>query len=165
MLGTEAIGSSLTLGALAAALWAVSTFLWNQYRDNQRKRLELFLRLRDYFRTSSNLGRLCDLIDKDEVEKIKQIDADDRSELPAFFEELGIIVKSRTLRADLVHYFFGYYVIKCWNSDAFWEDLLAGKERKIDPYWRLLRSFVEEMSKLESQLRSDPDGTIRRLRI
>ena len=162
---TNFVSGGLTLGALVAAAWALGTFLWNQYRDNQRKRFELFFRLRDYFRTSNNLGRLCDLIEKGEVEKIKQIDADDRSELPAFFEELGLIVNSGTLRSDLVHYFFGYYIIKCWESDAFWDGLLAGDKRANDPYWCLLRNFVEEMRRQENRLHSNPDGTVKRLRI
>ena len=53
------------------------------------------LELRDYFRTSDNLGKLCALIDSENNEEIANVSADNRSELPAFFEELARYRKFR----------------------------------------------------------------------
>jgi hypothetical protein len=154
--------NGVTLAALAGGAWAVLTFLWNFIGENRRKRSELFLKMRDYFRTSESLGPLGNLIEVTDQTEIDKIDVDSRSELPAFFEDLAIIVNSGTVGADVAHYFFGYYVIKCWDNDAYWKDM---RESKDDPYWRLLKLFVAEMRKQGTKLKADPSGVVKGLRI
>jgi hypothetical protein len=44
---------------------------------------------------------------------------------------------------------FGYYAIKAWDSDEFWDNM---KSEKGNPYWSLFATFVEEMKRQESVL-------------
>ena len=63
-----------------------------------------------------------------------------------YFEEIALMVNSGLLRKDVAHYMFGYYAIRCWESDYFWTHL-----NRQGPYWALFREFAGEMARMEKK--------------
>jgi hypothetical protein len=49
---------------------------------------------------------------------------------------LGII------RREVAHYMFGYYAIRCWDSDASWHGV-----NRNSPYWSLFKNFASRDEK------------------
>ena len=78
--------------------------------------------------------------------KIKTISDNDRLMLLDIFEEVAIAMNSNLIRKEVVHYMFGYYVIKCWKCDSFWEDLY-----KNSSYWELFHKFVIQMEEMDTK--------------
>ena len=49
---------------------------------------------------------------------------------------------SGLVRKEVTYYMFGFYAIKCWDSENFWfSDPLVDRN---DPYWKVFRDFVKE---------------------
>lgn len=46
------------------------------------------------------------------------------------------------------HYMFGYYALRCWESQHFWADV-----NRDSSYWALFRDFVEQMKQAEDSFK------------
>ena len=57
---------------------------------------------------------------------------------------MALVVNSGLIKPEVAHYMFGYHIVRCWKSDAFW----AGVNRQ-SPYWSLFRDFADQMSRIE----------------
>ena len=68
----------------------------------------------------------------------------EKRELLGFFEEIALMVNSNLIRKHVAHYMFGYYVIRCWDSAYFWQNM-----ERDSPYWALFKHFAEDMKKFE----------------
>jgi hypothetical protein len=62
----------------------------------------------------------------------------------SLFEEVTLLMNSGLIRKPVAHYMFGYYAIRCWESENFWSDV-----NRDSPYWAALRTFVDEMKNVE----------------
>ncbi|HEX3502261.1 MAG TPA: hypothetical protein VHU22_02585 [Xanthobacteraceae bacterium] len=141
----------ITLIALIGGALGAVKFLIEYIRDNRRKRLELYNKLRDEFRTNENFSPIFAFLEKYEAsssEEAKEklgrtftsaVTVDERSEFAAFLEDIAMTMKSGALKARVANYMFGYYAIICWENEPFWRGL---RESKDDPYWALLKNFV-----------------------
>lgn len=54
------------------------------------------------------------------------------------------MMNSGLVRKDVAHYMFGYYAIRCWESEHFWSEV-----NRKSIYWALFRDFVEKMKAIE----------------
>ena len=68
----------------------------------------------------------------------------EKLDLLGFYEDLALMYKSGLIKKNVVHYMFGYYAIRCWESDNFWASV--NRESK---YWALFKWFALEMKALE----------------
>jgi hypothetical protein len=148
-------GHGITLAMLVALAGAVK-FLLEYIRDNKRKRMELYINLRENFRENDHFDKIFKALDqyekakeaKDDSAKViaremlKSIPYEHRYEFVAFLEDVAMAVNSGALRPSVANYMFGYYAITCWDVDELWADI---RECKNDPYWALFKRFVERL--------------------
>ena len=95
----------------------------------------------------------------EKVHEIALYDHGVKEILIGFFEELEVLIRNNILDEMIVHNFFGYYALLCYNgmnSDigerGFWEN--AAPE---SPYWSVYRDFVERMMRCESTKEQNND--------
>jgi hypothetical protein len=145
-----------TLVALAGALAGAGKFLLEYSRDNRRKRMEMYVKLREKFRDTKEFDEIFAALDKYAEAKnktaarkrISAIPFGVRFEFVAFLEDVAMAMNSGTLKPRVANYMFGYYAILCWDVDEFWAGL---RESKDDPYWALFKWFVKRL-KLRRQI-------------
>jgi hypothetical protein len=138
------------VGTVAAAVVALGTLLRGGYEYTKQgalRRAEQFTSLRVRFKENESFRTLCAMLDEDD-EQLADAEYKDRRDLLGFFEEIALMTNSRLLRPAVAHYMFGYYAIRCWESDAFWHEI----NRESD-YWRLFRDFVDQMMEREQSFR------------
>ncbi len=90
---------------------------------------------------------ICDAID-DKALTLHTIPHEQKRDLLGVFEEVALLVNSKLMRPDVAYYMFGYYAIRCWDTDAFWGNWPDGRD---EVYWKLLKSFVERMKEIEQK--------------
>jgi hypothetical protein len=145
-----------TITAVVAVLTfavGVGTFLkaiLEYKRQNRAKRFEIFQGLNKRFDEPEFL-RLREMLDHDSTALITT-DYSLKHNFLGFFEEIAISVNSDVLDAQVAFYMFGYYAIKCWESENFW--LGDRMIEKGSIYWSLFRAFARRMTKMETQLGS-----------
>jgi hypothetical protein len=64
--------------------------------------------------------------------------------LPRELELKTLLMNSGLIRKSVAHYMFGYYALRCWESEYFWLDV-----NRNSPYWAAFRTFVEQMKRIE----------------
>ncbi len=133
------------LGALLAFVTLMKGVL-EYIRQGAQKRAELFMSMQKRLVESSSLNNITELLETGD-ELLSTVPIKDKSSFLRFFEEVALMIQSGLLKKDVAHYMFGYYAIRCWDSDLFWTNL-----NRKGPYWSLFREFAQEMSKIEDQM-------------
>ena len=82
--------------------------------------------------------------------KLQSVPYKDKRDYLGFFEEIALMVNSGIIRIELAHYMFGYYAIRCWESDCFWGDV-----NRDSQYWVLFKEFVRKMKEIENTFTYD----------
>jgi hypothetical protein len=152
----DAPALSAIIGALAFAV-AVGTFVKGvlEYRkQNALKRFEKFVELEQLF-YSDEIYNICMLLERDNTQ-LATIDVKEKQKFLGFYEQIAIMHNSKLLRSNIAHYMYGYYAVRCLDSQNFWTEP-ADTERKgymdkDSPYWRVFRTFASEMRKMELSL-------------
>ena len=81
---------------------------------------------------------------------IRKISFSDKRAYLGFLEEIALLMNSKIIRKEVVHYMFGLYVIKCWKIEDFWDCEEEGlRINKESPYWALLRNLYEQVDCIE----------------
>ena len=139
---------------------AVIAALFVYVRQTAQKRAEFFISLRaglkdnESFKEISNLleletalnARGEDLKLEEVRARLRKIPFADRRDLLGLFEDVAIMQNSGGIRPGVASYMFGYYVLQCWRSDAFWHDI-----NRKSPAWRVFNRFAVEMQDLEER--------------
>ncbi|MBN1787007.1 MAG: hypothetical protein JW806_01280 [Sedimentisphaerales bacterium] len=112
-------------------------------RQGAQKRAEHFSELRRGFRENKLFKELLQELDED-AQGLAKRPFKEKRELLGFFEDIVLMANSKLIKKHVVHYMFGYYMIRCWESDNFWNGL-----NRQSNYWALFRHFVQEMKKFE----------------
>jgi len=133
---------------LITALIGLLTFIkaLREYIINGRqKKIELLNKYRDKFQNEQFFTEINPLIENDskDLQKISRLK---RYYYLGFFEEISILMNSRVLKAEIIHYFFGYYSILTKKSSNFWFDI-----NRDSFYWKEFNNFVEKMKKIENK--------------
>ncbi|MGX1412747.1 hypothetical protein [Bradyrhizobium elkanii] len=166
---SEQFLSGITLVALVGA----GKFLLEYSRDNKRKRMEMYVQLRQKFRENSLFDPIFAALDdygeaKDDVTKLatrtklSTIPYGDRYEFVALLEDVAIAMNSGSLKPSVANYMFGYYAILCWDVEEFWVGL---RESKDDPYWALFKRFVKRLKFRRTILKAAPWLAIATMRV
>jgi len=120
----------------------------------RQARTEHFVQMRRRFLENEVFRGLLELIARDDA-SIVRTRIQDRRNLVGFFEEVGLLVQSGSIRIEVAHYMFGYYVSLIDQCEAFWEDL----DRESD-YWTVFRNFSAEL-RTTSALHPDKAGDLK----
>ncbi|HEV3458257.1 MAG TPA: hypothetical protein VHG32_16985 [Thermoanaerobaculia bacterium] len=132
-----AIGGALV--ALAALVRGVIEYS----HQGAQKRAEHFLEMRKRFVENSVFRDICALLETD-APQLRDVPFKEKRDLLGFFEEIALLMNSGLIRPQVAHYMFGYYAIRCSESNHFWVDV-----SRESIYWSLFRDFVQSMTERE----------------
>jgi hypothetical protein len=144
-------GVILVAIAAATALIAVATFVKGvlEYRgQGKQKRLERFLEVRKRFKESGPFMEIFGLLEQDPGSLLKDQYTLRKTELLGFFEEVAVLMYNGVFSRSMTHYMFGYYALKCWDSEEFWSS-----EDRHSSYWVVFRKFCDDMKAEERALK------------
>ena len=144
----SAISAAVATATFVAGVATLIKAILEYRRQNSTKRFEIFQGMNARF-DESKFMEVRELLD-DDSPNLAAFDYTTKHNFLGFFEEISISVNSRVMNAEVAFYMFGYYAIRCWESDNFWlgDKMLV----KNSPYWRLFAHFVEQMKSMESKL-------------
>jgi hypothetical protein len=134
--------------ATFAGLVALGTFIKAilEYRlQGRQKRAELFDKFKTTLKTEPRIVNINSLLEADH-ETLTTIPLIDRYYFLGYYEQIAIAVNSGLIDKDVAHYMFGYFALRCWDSDNFW----VGINRQ-SYYWSVFKTFVDTMQKLENR--------------
>ncbi|HEX6231589.1 MAG TPA: hypothetical protein VFZ63_00535 [Jiangellaceae bacterium] len=142
-----------TIGAAVGLLTAWKAV--SEYRKQGTiRRIEFFLEARKRLNENPTFQEIINLLETDNP-ALTAVPLGAKISFVGFFEEIALLLNSRVIRSEIAHYMFGYYAIRCWESQNFW--LLDDRpERPLDkinePYWSVFRAFVNRMEPMREQL-------------
>lgn len=138
-IATLITASATGIAAAGALLFA----LFEYRRQGAQKRAEHFSELRKRLKENETFRHIFSLLEVDDPELL-EFPFEDKRDLLGLMEEVALGVNSRLIRPEVAHYMFGYYAIRCWQSDNFWHDI-----NRKSPYWSLFATFAKRMEKVE----------------
>jgi hypothetical protein len=115
------LGKSLvvTIGGGVALVTFLLSFC-EYKRQGAQKKAEYFLEMRKRLKENASFKNICDLIEEDAPD-LATLSFQEKRDFLGFFEEVALMMNSRLIRKEVVHYMFGYYAIHCWDSKNFLE--------------------------------------------
>ncbi len=143
------------LTILLAAIGSVIAFislikaLIEYQKQGITKRSEIFLNMRSKLREDKSFSRICDLLERDDP-KLREIPLVERDRFVGFFEELALLKNSGLINDEVALYMFGYFAIKCIDSQNFWFDL-----NKDQPLWGAFFDFAKQMKSMHMEYKYD----------
>jgi hypothetical protein len=147
---TEIIGAGL---ALATLLKGTVEYV----KQGSQKRTELFLKMRDRYDKFLDICTLLETQDEPESSNnLRMLSFDRKRDFIGFYEEIALMTRSGLIRPAVAHYMFGYYAIRCWESDDFWSSLSGGPNRQ-SKYWGVFRKFALDMQREERKFAGHKD--------
>ncbi|MDR6516763.1 hypothetical protein [Chryseobacterium camelliae] len=127
-----------------------------EYRlQGRQKRADYFDNLKNRLRTDEKLFNITKYLEEDSVE-LRKINYLDKYYFLGFFEQIAVGVNSKLIKKNVAHYFFGYFAIRCWESENFWYISDNEQIAKDEYYWNTFKTFVESMKKIES-IKTNPN--------
>lgn len=132
---TISIGAA---GVTVATVTAIKALIEFQ-KQGITKRAEIFLQMRSRLREDPSFKQICQMLETDN-EMLREISLIEKDRFLGFFEELALIKKSGFINDDVSLYMFGYFAIKCLDSENFWEGL-----NKSHNLWGLFMDFAAQM--------------------
>jgi hypothetical protein len=139
--GISAIVASLSF--LVGAVTLIKTRA-EYIQQNSMKRFEKFQEMRKRFKEDDTLTEICFLLEEDSDKLRDDVHFKQKLDFLGFFEEVALMHNSGLLRTSIAHYMFGYYAIRCYQSEKFWSNVNRGSH-----YWALFGSFARKMEERE----------------
>lgn len=136
------------LGALVALVALIKGIL-EYVKQGAQKRAEHFLTMRKRLKDNEVFNTICYLLERDDS-KLLSVPFKDKRDFLGLFEEVAIAMNSGLIRPSVAHYMFGYYALRCWRSENFWQSA-EGVNRK-SMYWLVFKDFAEQMQEMEKAL-------------
>jgi hypothetical protein len=138
-----------TIAGVVIALVTLAKGVYEYVRQGAQKRAEQFIEMRKRLKENDTFRELAALIETNDP-KLESMPYKDRRDYLGFFEEIALMVNSGLIRIELAHYMFGYYAIRCWESEHFWSDV-----NRDSQYWVLFKEFVRKMKEIEDSFTYD----------
>jgi hypothetical protein len=138
----------LGISALHVQVQDISLLTWMKgvyeyTRQLAQKRSEQYAEMRKRFRESEVISKLISMLEKNDS-NLAEVSWSEKVELLGFYEDIALMVNSGLIKRDVAFYMFGYYAIRCWESEYFWDDV-----NRDSPYWSLFRIFASQMKAIE----------------
>ena len=140
------------LAAVSGVIVALGTLikgLVEYSHQGAQKRAEQFSAMRIRFKDDEQFKEICVLLEADDP-ALTEVPFKDKRDFLGFFEEVALMLNSGLIRPAVAHYMFGYYALRCAESENFWHDV-----NRESPYWALFNDFVREMRVVEDQFKID----------
>ena len=134
--------------AISAGIVALATFIKAviEYRlQGRQKRAELFDKFRTTLKNDPRVVQITSLLEKDD-KTLSAIPLIDRYYFLGYYEEIAIAMNSKLIKKDVAHYMVGYFAMRCWESENFWEGI-----NRNGYYWSVFKKFVDTMQELENR--------------
>lgn len=144
-----------TIAISATSFVAIFTLIkgYSEYRLSvKQKRSELYETYRQKLKENETIRRVVVALEND-IGDIAEISRIDRYMFLGFYEDIALLMNTKLIKPEIAHYMFGYYAMRCWENDMFWEDI-----NRESHYWRVFREFVEKMKDLEDRKMTIPDN-------
>ncbi|MEH2321425.1 DUF4760 domain-containing protein [Nostoc sp.] len=125
------------------ALLTLMKGIYEYTRQLAQKRSEQYAEMRKRFRESKVIFQLIGMLETNDS-NLAEVSWSDKVELLGFYEDIALMVNSGIIKRNVAFYMFGYYAIRCWESEYFWDDV-----NRDSRYWSLFRDFVNEMKAIE----------------
>ena len=138
------------IAVIAASLIALATLVIGviEYsRQGAEKRAEHFLEMRRRLKENESFRIIAGLLDTNDA-GLSKIPYEDKRDYLGLLEEIALSMNSRLIRKEVAHYMFGYYAIRCWESQNFWGDV-----DRDSIYWIVFRDFVGQMQDIERKFK------------
>lgn len=113
--------------------------------QGRQKRAELFDKYKTKLQTDERIVKINSLLENDDNNLIL-IPKIDKYYFLGCYEEIAIAINSGLIKKQVAHYIFGYFALRCWESENFWRDV-----NKKSYYWSVFKEYVEKMQELENQ--------------
>lgn len=136
------------VGVIIALATLVKGVIEYTHQGAQR-RAEKYFDLENAFFSNDEFKEICDLLESDDP-RLAQIPYKAKLHFLGFHEQVALMLNSKLIRPAVAHYMFGYFAIRCWESDHFW----AGVERD-SIYWSLFTAFAKQMKESEGKFHLD----------
>jgi hypothetical protein len=150
MLNLQQFTNVAVIAGGAIALGTLIKSVIEYTKTGAQGRAKQFEDLRVRFRSDEAFREICDLLDSDDS-KLREIASKDKRDFLGFFEEIALMVNTGLMKKSVAHYMFGFYAVRCWESENFWSDV-----NRQSPYWALFGHFAKQMQKIETNFRFDP---------
>ena len=134
-----------SLGFVVGVVTAVRGYL-EYVNQNALKRFEKFQELRRRFKENEEFRTICYLLDTGEAE-LRNFGFKAKRDFLGFFEEVALAHNSKLVNDDVAHYMFGYYAVRCYESQLFWAEV-----NRESYYWSLFTAFAKKMRDIESRV-------------
>lgn len=135
------------IGVIVAGATLIRGLIEYAYQGKQ-KRAEHFFNLRKKLKGNIVFKNICKLVENDSRDLLN-IPFEDKRDFLGLFEEIAIMKKSGLVKPKIAYYMFGYYAIRCWESEFFWSSV-----NKESIYWKVFKDFVYEAKQFESNKNS-----------
>ena len=142
----DAASIAAVIGVLLALLGFLKGLV-EYSRQGAQKRAEDFVELGSRLYRDPDFRHMCDLLE-DDSPYLRDVSYQDKREFLGFFEELALMANSKLIKRRVAHYMFGYYALRCWQSQNFWIDI----ERQ-SIYWALFKDFAQQMEDVDRSFR------------
>src|SRR5690349_283738 len=111
-----------TIVGVIVALFALVKGVYEYIKQGSQKRAEHFFKMEERFDKNELFREIASLVETDSID-LRKISLKDKYNYLGFFEEIALMVNSGLSRPEIAHYMFGYYAMKCWESENFWKDV------------------------------------------
>ena len=141
-----------TIAISGTSIVAIFTLIkgYSEYRLSvKQKRSELYETYRKKLKENVTIRSVVDALENDNG--IAQIPRIDKYMFLGFYEDIALLMNTGLIKPEIAHYMFGYYAMRCWENDVFWEEI-----NRKSHYWRVFREFVEKMKNLEDRKMTIP---------
>lgn len=129
---------AIIVGGLVT-IFAFINGLLEYRRQGAQKRVEHFTMLRRRLKDNPVFKDICAMMFAADP-RLAEFDAQAKRDFIGLLEEVALQVNSGLIRPELAHYMFGYYTVKCMESEHFWANLTLD-----EVYWNLFHDFAREM--------------------
>lgn len=126
---------AITLG-VALSIITFAKGVTEYSKQGIEKRANLFMELEEKFFNNTSFVEICELLDSNET-NLASINYKNKIKFVSFFEHIALLVNSGLLNIKLVSYVYGYYIVKCVESDHFWSEDLDRKSEYLVLFFAL----------------------------
>jgi hypothetical protein len=144
----NAAGISATVATLTLLVGMVTLIktLFEYTNQNSMKRFEKFQEMRKRFKEDTRFQEICFLLE-DDSKQLQEVHFKDKRDFLGFFEEIALMHNSSLLKTQVAHYMFGYYAIRCYESENFWRGV-----NRNSYYWAIFCKFARDMKAIEETI-------------
>jgi hypothetical protein len=124
---------------LLAAIWGLYKGFVEYALQGKQKRAEMFIKKQGEYFGNDSFNEIRGMLEFDDS-TLKDLSFEKKRAYLTFFEEIAVLKNSQLINGDLAYYMFGYYAVRCLESENFWSNI-----NKHDIFWNVFTRFATEM--------------------